>query len=147
MSSVRVFALALGCVLLSAQRIPRQSPAARFPPEMVLDRFIDVARVAPRQYAVEMENSQLRVLRAKLSGEAKVPIHDSRSGVIVAITDVNLRFTTPDKKFHDIRVKAGETHWIDGDTFSEQNLSASSCEFLFVETMRPNGAVPYTPPN
>lgn len=141
-----VLAVAVFCALVSAQQDPRRSPGRNFPPEIVLDRFIDVAKVAPQYFTVEMENSEVRVLRAKLTADARIPIHDNRSGVIVALTDVHLRFTTPDKKFRDVHVKAGETHWIDGDTFSEQNLSASPCEFLFIETLRSTGPVPYTPP-
>ncbi len=133
----------LGLVSLQAQR-------ARFgnffPPEVKLDRFIDVAKVDARDFTVEADHGELRVLRARLGPDARVPFHDDRSGVIVAITDVHLRFTTPDKKFRDIHMKAGETHWIDGDAFSEQNLSSSPCEFVYVETRSAGGPVPYTPP-
>jgi len=120
-------------------------PANRFPPEIVLDRFIDVVNVAPKNFSVDMENADVRVLRAKLDGDARIPLHDDRSGVIVALTGVHLRFTTPDDKSFDLHVKAGETHWLDGDTFSEQNLSSTPCEFLFIEALRPKGPVSDTP--
>jgi hypothetical protein len=142
-------AVAVCCALVSAQQDPRSrvfSPAREFPPEIVLDRFIDVVKVAPKYFTVEMENAEVRVLRAKLDGDARIPLHDGRSGLIVAFTDVHLRLTTPDDKSLDLHVKAGETHWIDGDTFSEQNLSSSRCEFLFIETLRPKGPISDTPP-
>jgi hypothetical protein len=140
-----VLAAAILVALVSAQP-PRRLPGRNFPPEVVLDRFIDVAKVAPQYFTVEMENSEVRVLRAKLAGDAQIPLHDDRSGVIVALTDVDLRLTTPDKKFRDIHLRRGETHWIDGDAFSEQNLKSSPSEFLFIETVRPTGPIPYTPP-
>jgi hypothetical protein len=149
--------VAVFCALLSAQRAGRlidQAPpqssadrfASRFPPEIVLDRFIDVAKVAPKYFTVEMENSDVRVLRAKLDGDARIPLHDGRSGLMVALTDVHVRLTTPDNKSLDLQVKTGETRWIDGDTFSEQNLSSGRCEFLFIETLRPKSPVSDTPP-
>jgi hypothetical protein len=149
--SLRLFGIAVAvafcCVPVNAQRSPRQFPPAnRFPPEIVLDRFIDVVKTAPKSFSVEMENADVRVLRAKLDGEARIPLHDDRSGVIVALKDVHLRLTTPDGKFRDIHLRAGETQWIDGDTFSEQNLSSTPCEFLFIETLRPKGPLSDTPP-
>lgn len=132
---------AVFCTIVTAQLAPRRSPGRNFPPEIMLDRFIDVTTVAPRFFTAEMENSAVRVLRARLDGDARIPLHDARSGLIVAVTDVHLRLTTPDKKSQDIHVKAGQTHWIDGDTFSGQNLSSSPCEFLFVETLREARAV------
>jgi hypothetical protein len=119
-------------MLVSAQQAPRQRPisqANRFPPEMLLDRFIDVAKVAPQYFTVEKENSEVRVLRAKLDGSARIPLHDDRSGVMVALSDVHLRLTTPDAKFRDVHLGTGETLWLDGDTFSEQNLSSSPVSF------------------
>ena len=141
-------AAAVCCVLVSAQQAPRPrptSPASRFPPEMLLDRFIDVAKVAPQYFTVEKENSDIRVLRARLAGSARVPLRDDRSGLIVALSDVHLRLTNPDAKFRDVHLETGETLWLDGDTFSEQNLSSSPCEFLYIETLRPKGPVPDTP--
>jgi hypothetical protein len=129
------------CLLVNAQLAPpRPRPvpfANRFPPEIVLDRFIDVTKVAPKYYSVDLENSEARVLRAKLDGSVKIPLHDDRSGVIVALKDVNLRLTTPDGHSREIHLHAGETQWIDGDTFREENLSSSPTEFLWVEMLRP----------
>jgi hypothetical protein len=112
---------------------------------MVLDRFIDVAKVAPKYFSVEIENADVRVLRAKLwrgaDSAPRRPLGRNR-----CLDRCALRLTTPDGKSRDIHVKAGETHWIDGDTFSEQNLSSTACEFLLVETLRPKAPVSDAPP-
>ncbi len=142
---LRVFAIAVvflaGGALLTAQLIQQRlrplRPGSQFPPEIVLDRFLDVTKVAPKLFSVDLENSDTRVVRARLDGSAKVPLHDDRSGVIVAIKDVNLRLTTPDGQSQEIHLHAGETHWMDGDTFREENLSSSPTEYLWVEMLRP----------
>jgi len=105
--------------------------------EIIIERFVDVVQVAPKLYTVDRENEKVRVLRAKLPGEANVSLHDHRSGVLVAITDVHLRFRTPDKKSFDLHVPAGEARWLDGDTHTEQNLNNRPCEFLFIEMKLP----------
>lgn len=118
----------------------------QFPPEITLDRFIDVVKVAPGQFRIETDRPEFRVLRAKLAAQSRVPVHDERSGLIIALTEVHLRYTTPDKKFRDIHLAAGETFWMDGDTYSQQNLSDRTCEFLYVESKPPAEKIPDNPP-
>ncbi|HLK67759.1 MAG TPA: hypothetical protein VKU19_30215 [Bryobacteraceae bacterium] len=139
-----VVAGAAFAVLVNAQLISPPSPANRanqfsnrFPAEIVLDRFIDVAKVAPRSFTVQQENTEVRVLHAKLDGSAKIPLHDARSGVMVALGDVNLRLTNPGGPSREIRLHGGETQWIDADTYTGLNLSSSPCEFLYIEMIRP----------
>ncbi|HTS27861.1 MAG TPA: hypothetical protein VMH81_18430 [Bryobacteraceae bacterium] len=140
---LRLFSLPVILAALSLTAQPgRQRPGTsqigkEFPPEIVLDRFIDVVTVAPRYFSVQEQNSDVRVVRARLAGSAKVPLHDERSGLMVALSDVNLRLTTPDGYSRDIRLRTGETQWIDGDTFREENLNSSPGEFLYVEILRP----------
>ena len=142
-------AFAAGGAVLTAQLIQQRvrpiRPGSQFPPEIVLDRFIDVTKVAPKLFSVDLENPDARVVRAKLDGSAKVPLHDDRSGVIVAIKDLNLRLTTPDGHSQDLQLKAGETRWVDGDTFREENLSSSPTEFLWIEMLRPKAHSTDTP--
>jgi hypothetical protein len=108
-----------------------------FPPDIVIERFIDVVKIAPKLYSVDRENEKVRVLRAKLPGDANVSFHDHRSGLLVALTDVHLRFRTPDGKGFDLHVPAGETRWFDADGHAEHNLNNRPCEFLFVESKTP----------
>ncbi len=127
-------AVAVACPAARCQNRDFQPRPGVFPPEIILDRFIDVVKIAPKLYAVEVENDKVRVLRAKLPAEARVPTHDSRSGLLVAVTDVHVRFRTADSKIRDIHVAAGETRWIDAEPRAEENLDIRPCEFLFVET-------------
>jgi hypothetical protein len=126
--------LVTACALAQPRRF---TPRQNFPPDIVIERFVDVVQIAPKLYTVDRENEKVRVLRARLPGDANVSLHDHRSGVLVAITDVHLRFRTPDKKSFDLHVPGGETRWLDGDTHTEQNLNNRPCEFLFIEMKLP----------
>jgi hypothetical protein len=108
---------------------PRQST-----PEIVIDKYADVVKASPTFYRVELENERVRVLHARIPGRIASPPYDERPGLIVAITDVHLLYTTTDGRVLEIQVPAGGTRWIDGDTHSEENLSSRTCEFLFIET-------------
>ncbi|HEY1337769.1 MAG TPA: hypothetical protein VGF59_09680 [Bryobacteraceae bacterium] len=132
MKPLAIIALTVGT--LGAQRL--RSPQRDFPPDIVVERFIDAVHVAPHWFSVQTVNPiqpNLRVLHAKLPGEAKVALHDSRSGFLVAITDVHLRLRTADNKFRDLHVSAGESRWLDADTHTVENLNNRDCEYVFVE--------------
>lgn len=123
--------VALCCRIGISQRLP--PPPTSFPPEIIVERDLDVAKIAPKVYTIETENEKVRVLRAKLPGGAKVASHDHRPGLLVALTDVHLRLRTPDNKTRDLHIPAGETRWLDGETHAEENLDIRACQFLLVE--------------
>ena len=111
----------------------RQFP--EFPPDIFDNRAVDVVRIAPDRYTVEMI-ADVRVLRARLPGGARVPIHNHRSGVLVALSEVHLRFTRPDGTAQEIHLAPGATQWLAGESHAETNLGAETCEFVFVEAAR-----------
>lgn len=118
----------------AAQGVLQPKPG-NFPPEIIIEPpFRDVVAIAPKLYSIDRENEKVRVLRAKLPGNAKVALYDQRPGLLVAVTDVHLRFRPPGKKIQDVHVPAGETRWIWEDTHAAENLSIRACEFLFIET-------------
>lgn len=120
----------LPAVFAQGVRLP---PPLQLPPEIVLDEFRDVLKIDPVHYRAQMENEQVRVLRAKLGRDEAVPTHDCRSGVLVAITEIHIRLTRPDKRIQDIHMEAGDTRWISEDTHAQKNLSTEPAEFLFIE--------------
>ena len=140
--------IAASCLVAQAQLVqPRRpiSPEKTFPPEIVLDRFIDVVKIAPKFFTVELENTDTRVLRAKLDGSAKIPLHDARSGVMVALKEVSLALITPEGHTLVIQLNAGETKWIDGDAYRLENLNSSPTEFLYIEMLRPKSSTSDAP--
>ncbi|HYW45303.1 MAG TPA: hypothetical protein VE959_20745 [Bryobacteraceae bacterium] len=108
--------------------------------EIFDNNSVDVSKIARGYYTVEMANQfvHVRVMRARLAANARVPTHHHNAGLIVALTAVDLRLTRPDGQFRDLHIPAGETRWIDGEIHSERNLGGPSatapCEFLFIET-------------
>jgi hypothetical protein len=137
--STRTGLLAAGLMVLStagAGAQQRRFAGRDFPPDIVMDRFVDAVQVAPKWFSVETVNPtdrKLRVLRAKLPGDAKAPLHDERSGFLIAISEVHVRLRTADNKFRDLHVPAGETRWLDADARTVENLNNRACEYVFVE--------------
>ncbi len=98
---------------------------------------LDPVKVAPKQYRVEMENEQVRVVRARLSGNEAVPLHEHRlPRVVVFLTDYRLQVTSEDGKVMDVAGKAGDIAMPGPARHSERNLSTSSFEVIAVELKR-----------
>src|ERR1039457_51834 len=58
---------------------------------------LDPVKVDPKDYKVEFENSQVRVVRVKIGAHQKVPLHEHLlNRVVVYLTDQNGSMTTPD---------------------------------------------------
>src|SRR5690242_19662794 len=101
--------MVLTAVALAASGSSQQ--AARtpdFPPDIFDNRSVDEARIAPDRCVVEIDNERLRVLRIKLPAGARVPIHGHRSGVIIALTELNLRLKSPNNAVIEIRLPVGD---------------------------------------
>ena len=73
---------------------------------------LDPVKVDPKDYKVEFENSQVRVVRVKIGAHQKVPLHEHvLNRVVVYLTDQNGSMTTPDGKTEIAQHKAGEVSW------------------------------------
>ena len=122
----------------SGQQPPMSRPLVRGEGavEIFDNNSVDVARIAPGYYTVEMANqfNHVRVMRARIGANVRVPTHHHNGGLVVALTPVNLRFVTTDGNLRDLQLPAGATRWIDEAIHSETNLSAAPCEFLYIET-------------
>jgi len=133
---VAVVALCLSTTSGQQPPINRRSLLQDGVVEIFDNTSVDVAKIAPGFYRLEMANQfvHVRVMRARIGAEARVPTHHHNAGLIVAFTPVNLRFTTPKGQMHDLQLAAGATRWIEEEIHSEINLADSPCEFLFIET-------------
>src|SRR5437867_2876700 len=57
---------------------------------------LDPVKLDPKQYKVEFENSQVRVLRVRIGAHQSTPMHEhTLNRVVTYITDQNFRVTTP----------------------------------------------------
>ena len=95
---------------------------------------IDPVKIAPDVYKVELENDQVRVLRAHLGPKQAIRLHEhSLPRVVVPLTEVEFKVTGADGKTNVLKAKAGETIFGMGVRHQEQNLRDAPAELLLVE--------------
>ena len=103
-------------------------------PAKVAIAALDPLRVDPKDYKLELENSQVRVLRVKIGPRQSVPMHEfGLNYVAVYFTDQNLRETTPEGKAEVKRHQAGEFTWNGPSKHKIENLSDQPFEAALVE--------------
>ncbi len=95
---------------------------------------LDPAKIDPKHYKIEFENSQVRVLRAKIEPHGVAPMHEhALNRVTVFMTDQEFRVTDSQGKVDIVKHKAGETIWGTPITHTEENLSDQPFEVIAVE--------------
>jgi uncharacterized RmlC-like cupin family protein len=95
---------------------------------------LDPPKIDPKQYKVEFENSQVRVLRVKFAAQQGAPLHEHQlNRVVIYLTDQNTRLTTPDGKVEVAAHKAGEASWGGPTKHKEDNLMDGPFEAIIVE--------------
>jgi hypothetical protein len=95
---------------------------------------LDPLKIDPKDYKLEFENAQVRVIRVKMGPHHKVPLHEHLlNRVVVYLTDQNGSMTTPDGKTDTAQHKAGEASWGAPTKHSEENLQNSAFEAVVVE--------------
>jgi quercetin dioxygenase-like cupin family protein len=95
---------------------------------------LDPVKVDPKDYKVEFENSQVRVVRVKIGAHQKVPLHEHvLNRVVVYVTDQDGTMTTPDGKTETAQHKAGEASWGGPTRHREENLRDGPFEAVVVE--------------
>jgi quercetin dioxygenase-like cupin family protein len=95
---------------------------------------MDPLKVDPKDYKLEFENAQVRVIRVKMPPHHKVPLHEHLlNRVVVYLTDQNGSMTTPDGKTDIAQHKAGEASWGAPTKHREENLQDGPFEAVVVE--------------
>ena len=93
----------------------------------------DPAKVDPKHYTVEVDNSQVRILRVKYGPREKSVMHSHPFGVVVYLTDGHLRFHLPGGKSEVRDGKAGTANMTAEETHLPENLSAKPFEAILIE--------------
>ncbi len=94
----------------------------------------DPLKVDPAQCKLELENRQVRVIRAKVPPHATVPLHTwATNHVVVFLTDQNFEAKDSTGKTEKLEQKAGDVIWGTPVSLSEKNLSAQPFEAVIVE--------------
>jgi hypothetical protein len=95
---------------------------------------LDPVKIDPKHYSIEFENPQVRVLRVKVEGHGKTPLHEhSLNRVTVFLTNQEFRVTDAKGKVDMVRHKAGDAVWGTPITHTEENLSDQPFEVVAVE--------------
>jgi len=103
-------------------------------PGKKVNAALDPVRVDPKDYKVEFENSQVRVVRVKIGAHQKVPLHEHMlNRLVVYVSDQNGTMTTPDGKTETAQHKAGEMSWGGPTKHREENLRDRPFEAVVVE--------------
>ncbi len=94
----------------------------------------DPLKVAPKNYKVEIENDQVRVVRVKFAPGETVPMHEHATNrVSVALGDQDFRITTADGQVQLPKRKRGEAAWGTPVTHKEENLSNQPFELIMID--------------
>lgn len=93
----------------------------------------DPVKVAPKNYAVVLENAEVRVLRAVLGPGEKTPIHDHPATVVVPLTGGVGRFTLADGRTEEQTMVAGTPLWIGAEKHAVENVGKMKVEVIVVE--------------
>jgi hypothetical protein len=103
-------------------------------PSKVVSSALDPLRVDPRDYKLEIENSQVRVVRVKIGPRQSVPMHEYvLNHVKIYFTDQNVRQTSAEGKTEVARHKAGEFSWSGPSKLKIENLTDKPFEAAIVE--------------
>ncbi|MGH9666050.1 MAG: hypothetical protein ACRD9L_16615 [Bryobacteraceae bacterium] len=95
---------------------------------------LDPVKVDAKDYKVQFENDQVRVLRVRIGPHASSPMHHhTLNRVVVYLTDQNFRVTTADGKVQTSMHKAGDVSWGGPAQHTEQNLRGKPFEVAVVE--------------
>jgi hypothetical protein len=106
-----------------------KKPGPAAPPLM-----LDPVKVAPRNYNVEFDRPQARVIRARIGGKQQVPMHEhGPNRVVVFLTDAHLRVIDDSGVSSELKAQAGTVRWSGAAKHREENLSSASFEVIAVE--------------
>jgi phage host-nuclease inhibitor protein Gam len=95
---------------------------------------LDPVKVSPKNYKVEFENDQVRVMRVKYAAHQALPQHEHMlNRAVVYLTDQHSKLTLPDGKTEDSQHQAGQVSWGGPAKHQEENLLDKPIELIVVE--------------
>ena len=94
----------------------------------------DPTKLAPQNYKILFENSQIRVIDYRLKAGEKEPMHSHPYGVFVYfLSDAKIRTTFPDGTTSVDSKKARDSVWRDPVTHSGENIGDAEARALLIE--------------
>jgi len=93
----------------------------------------DAVTVAPHFYTVVLENDRVRVLEARGKPGDKTELHAHPAQVVIAITDGQFRFTSPDGHTVEAELKAGQAMYLDPVEHTAEITGTTESHTVLVE--------------
>ena len=95
---------------------------------------LDGLRIDPKDFQLEFENSQVRVIRVKLAPRQSAPMHEhALNSLTVFLTDANTRVTSAEGKAEVTSHRKGDFVWAAATRHQLENLSDQPFEAVVVE--------------
>ncbi len=95
---------------------------------------LDPLRVAPANFTLVFENSQVRVLRLKLDPRQSAPMHEyTLSHLVVCMTDLDARITSQEGEAEVAQRKLGDFSWSGPSQQKIDNLADQPLETVILE--------------
>jgi quercetin dioxygenase-like cupin family protein len=103
-------------------------------PSKVATTALDPAKVSPKNYKVEFENPQVRVMRVHFAPHQAVAQHEHiLNRAVVYLTEQHSKLTMPDGKTEDSQHHPGEVSWGGPVKHIEENVLGTPVEAIVVE--------------
>jgi mannose-6-phosphate isomerase-like protein (cupin superfamily) len=95
---------------------------------------LDPLKVYPQGYKVELDNSQVRIVRVKVGAGTKLPLHEhALNRVTVFLRPQKMRITPEGATATELSPVPGEVRWGTPVRHVEENLGSGEFEALMVE--------------
>jgi quercetin dioxygenase-like cupin family protein len=91
----------------------------------------DMAKVAPDNVKVLLDNDKTRVLDVQFKAGEKLPMHSHPGYILYSFTDAKVKTTLADGKVMDTEFKAGEARW--SDKVTHANEAVTDVHVLVIE--------------
>ena len=97
----------------------------------------DVAKVAPNNCKVLLENDRVRVVEIWIKPGEKLAMHSHPASVTYVLTAGKLKTTLPDGKTVETEAQTGQALWSDGGSHEQVNVGQGEVRALVVEMKTP----------
>ncbi len=95
---------------------------------------LDWVKVDPKRYKVELENDQVRVIRARYAAHEKGVLHEHPFNLLVTfLTEAKMTVTTPEGKSQMMTRVPGDVTWGGPAKHIEENVNDKPLEVVVIE--------------
>ena len=97
----------------------------------------DAVKVDSKHYKVDVDNSQVRVIRIHYGPHERSVMHSHPNSVVVYLTDGKIRMHLPDGKTQDASAKKGATAYLPATVHEPENIGDQPFELIQIELKSP----------